>query len=184
MRQTQLLNSIFMIMLISFIAISLCHRFRKNDKRKKYTLPYTCTDSDRTAHCKKNCEDRLVCGDFELDIQCIKAPCGAATFTSVCEACLNESVITVYDGFCAGDENYEDDDYYFPEEIQETNYCTEEEKLQTICTYIYDPVCGFRQVTNELCLNDANCNQTYGNRCVACSQPGIIFVLDGTCDSL
>lgn len=60
-------------------------------------------------------------------------------------------------------------DITFVEEINEKNYCTEEQKAAEICTLDYNPVCGDNM-------------KTYGNACSACASGEIDSYVEGECN--
>lgn len=125
---------------------------------------YDCSKEDRVKDCS-NADKKAVCGLFDQRIRCFMAPCGV-TFSSACEACLDETVAQVEDRSC--------------EEIRQEifnkrykHYCTEEEKKAEICTMDYTPVCGY---------NEDNSHRTYGNRCSACGNKNVVYTENGECN--
>lgn len=63
------------------------------------------------------------------------------------------------------------------------NVCTKAEKLATVCTTIYQPVCGTFDQTKIQCKG-IFCGKTYPNRCSACQDPDVYSVTQGECQEL
>jgi len=63
---------------------------------------------------------------------------------------------------------------------QEKNYCAEESRNSEVCTFLYDPVCGW--FSEETQCVKYPCAQTYSNSCVACLDEKVLYWTQGKCE--
>lgn len=58
--------------------------------------------------------------------------------------------------------------------------CDDRKALATNCLDIYAPVCAYFSCSKDAAF-DAKCSQTYPNRCTACLDPNVIYIIPGEC---
>lgn len=134
------------------------------------TYPFNCTPDMRGKICTM--EYIGVCGLFNQNIQCIKAPCGQ-TFGNACSACSDERIASVTLGTCEGT-NSNNSTILYP------YTCTIADRSRT-CNNIADSdVCAWYNPT--IICKQPPCSSTQSNLCKACSIPNVEKIYSGKCE--
>ncbi len=67
-----------------------------------------------------------------------------------------------------------------PDVVENRIYCTSEDRESDICTFLYDPVCGYFNPEKIKCVQ-APCASQYPNSCIACSDEAVEYWVSGVC---
>ena len=97
-------------------------------------------------------------------------------FKFTCDICTNHPNPKSVIGYTLGECPISD-----PVVPVDPNVCTKAEKLATICTTDYNPVCGVFDQTKIQCKG-IFCGATYSNRCEACKDENVYSVTIGECE--